>query len=88
MGVVYVLSNPAIPNMIKIGRTDRPIEQRMRELDDTGVPLPFVCVAAWEFENAPTVEKALHRAFADRRVRPSREFFWNRFEVASPFQTV
>ena len=47
----------------------------MRSLNGTGMPYPFECVAAWEFRDAPGVEATLHRAFADRRVSKSREFF-------------
>ena len=75
MGIVYVLTNPAMPGLVKIGHTTQSIEKRMRDLDDTGVPVPFECAAAWEFENAAKIEKTLHRAFADRRVRKTREFF-------------
>lgn len=78
-GIVYILSNPKMPNLVKIGTTTRSIEERLRELFGTrtsGVPVPFVCEAAWEFDkNARSAEQALHRAFADRRVHASREFF-------------
>lgn len=47
----------------------------MRGLDTTGVPLPFECFYAVEVDNAKEVEKALHEAFGDRRVRDRREFF-------------
>ena len=75
MGIVYVITNPEMPGLVKIGHTSQTIEQRLRDLDKTGVPVPFECVAAWEFEDAPGVENTLHQAFADRRVRQSREFF-------------
>lgn len=41
VGFVYVLSNKAIPEMVKIGMTDRLSENRAKELWRTGVPLPF-----------------------------------------------
>ena len=75
MGIVYVITNPEMPGLVKIGHTSQTIEQRLRDLDKTGVPVPFECVAAWEFEDAAAVEGTLHSAFADRRVRRSREFF-------------
>ena len=75
MGIVYVITNPEMPGLVKIGHTSQTIEQRLRDLDKTGVPVPFECVAAWEFEDASGVEGTLHQAFADRRVRRSREFF-------------
>lgn len=73
--VVYVLTNPAMPGLVKIGITERTIEQRLRELDQTGVPLPFECFYAAEVTNCRDVERALHEAFDDHRVRRSREFF-------------
>lgn len=40
-GFVYVLSNPTMPGLIKIGMTDRLITKRVGELQSTGVALPF-----------------------------------------------
>jgi len=40
-GSVYVLTNPAMPNMVKIGKTTRDVELRLVDLYSTGVPLPF-----------------------------------------------
>jgi len=74
MGIVYVLSNPAFDNYVKIGRTID-LEQRLKQLDNTSVPLPFRCVFAIEVDDEIAVEKLVHQAFADVRVRSSREFF-------------
>lgn len=74
MGVVYVLTNPAMPGLVKIGHTSQPVKDRMRSLNSTGVPYPYDCAAAWEFRDHVGVEKALHRAFADCRVS-EKEFF-------------
>ena len=50
--IVYVLTNPAMPGIVKIGMTDRPdVQRRMGELYSTGVPLPFDCVIAREIED-------------------------------------
>ena len=76
--IVYVLTNPAMPGIVKIGMTDRPDAQfRMSELYTTGVPLPFDCVIAREIEDrdAVEIERALHTAFGPNRINPSREFF-------------
>ena len=82
MGIVYVLSNEAMPGYIKIGVTngDSPIDvkRRMNGLDNTNLPLPFECEYAAVVPNYERVEKALHTAFGDYRVnRPNRrrEFF-------------
>ncbi len=74
MGIVYVLTNPAFDKYVKIGRTID-LEQRLRQLDNTSIPLPFRCVYAVEVEDDVKVERLLHQAFADVRVRSTREFF-------------
>jgi len=45
-GLVYVLTNPAMPRLVKIGQTTDKITSRMNELNTTGVPLPFECLFA------------------------------------------
>jgi hypothetical protein len=59
---------------VKIGRTTN-LEQRLRSLDNTSVPLPFRCVFAVEVDDENEVERLLHQAFADNRTRTTREFF-------------
>ena len=76
--IVYVLTNPAMPGIVKIGTTTRENPQvRMNELYTTGVPLPFECAIAIQTddERAEALEKALHTAFGPYRLNPSREFF-------------
>ena len=41
MSIVYILTNEAMPGLIKIGLTNATVEQRMLSLDTTSVPLPF-----------------------------------------------
>lgn len=72
--IIYILINEAMPGYVKIGRTTN-LEQRIRSLDTTSVPLPFECFYACTVKNADFVEKQLHDAFLDHRVRSSREFF-------------
>lgn len=75
-GIVYILINPAIPNLIKIGMTTaEDVKSRMAQLYTTGVPLPFECVYAARVSDHEKVEKALHTAFGPDRVNPKREFF-------------
>ena len=76
--IVYVLTNPAMPGIVKIGMTDKnDVRDRMKDLYTTGVPLHFECVIARQLEDvdAARVENALHRAFDPSRISPSREFF-------------
>lgn len=72
---VYVLSNEAMPGLVKIGFTTTSIEQRIKELDVTSVPLPFQCFYAAEIDDCKSVEKKLHVIFSDKRIRQNREFF-------------
>lgn len=76
-GIVYVLTNPAMPNLIKIGFTNHEdVKVRMAQLySNPGVPLPFECVYAAKVSSALRVEKALHVAFGPDRINPRREFF-------------
>ena len=76
LNYVYVLTNPAMPGMVKIGRTnaDDPAE-RASSLYTTGVPLPFEVEYAARVEDTAKVERVLHNAFRDARVNPKREFF-------------
>lgn len=73
--IVYVLTNEAMEGMVKIGRTTTSVEQRIRELDNTSMPLPFQCFYAAEVGNSLLVEGKLHRIFSDKRIRSNREFF-------------
>lgn len=74
--IVYVLSNEGMPNLIKIGKTQRKdLQARMTELYSTGVPFPFQCLWAGEVEDCTRIESIIHNAFRDKRVNPKREFF-------------
>lgn len=74
-GIVYILTNPAMPGLVKIGRTSRGMDARLNELYSTGVPLPFECAYAARVDDEAKVERAFHRAFDPYRVNPKREFF-------------
>ncbi len=75
-GIVYILTNPEMGDLIKIGKTAQPIKNRMKELSaHSGVPVPFVCYYACEVDDHDNVEKLLHNAFGDHRINDKREFF-------------
>lgn len=74
--IIYILSNPCMPNLVKIGKTTRKnIGDRMKQLFTTGVPLPFECEYACTVENCDEVEKQIHKGFKKYRLTESREFF-------------
>ena len=76
-GIVYVLTNPAMPGLVKIGMTSRNnIDERMKELYGTGVPVPFECKYACKVKSSDCekIEKALHTAFAPDRINANLIF--------------
>lgn len=77
-GIVYLLTNPVMPGLVKIGMTaQEDIDKRMKELYTTGVPVPFECPFACRVKKSDCakIEKALHAAFAPQRINANREFF-------------
>ena len=76
-GIVYVLTNKAMPNLVKIELTTKSeVESRMAELSRvTSVPLPFDCEYAARVSDCRRLEQALHHAFGPDRINPKREFF-------------
>lgn len=75
-GVVYLLSNPSMPGLLKIGMTARDIDSRLRELNaPTGVPTPFSLVFHVLVSDCAAAERCVHAALAAYRTRQGREFF-------------
>lgn len=84
-GIVYLLTNPVMPGLVKIGMTaQEDIDKRMKELYTTGVPVPFECQFACRVKKSDCVkiEKALHTAFEPQRINANREFFRIQVEQA------
>lgn len=73
-GIVYILSNPAMPGLVKIGKTNN-LQNRLNSLFSTGVPIPFRCVYAKRVKNYSKVESKLHNGLRSMRENPNREFF-------------
>lgn len=73
---VYLMTNPAMPDWVKVGKTNN-IPDRIRNLSDrTAVPLPFECQAALKVpaESVYNVEHSLHE-FLGFSLDSSKEFF-------------
>lgn len=78
LGYIYVMVNPSLPNLVKIGKTKRNPSDRAKELSSaTGVPTPFIVVYEKEFHNCDRAEKEVHDILTARgyRTNESREFF-------------
>lgn len=71
---VYILTNPRMTGLIKIGKTTKSPQQRMKELHSTGVPEPFELECAFIVDNCAAREKNVHRILNKYRLS-GREFF-------------
>lgn len=75
-GYVYCLSNPAMLGFLKIGFTERPIVNRLKELSSaTGVAMPFELEFCVRVRNAHDLERRLHADLHEFRVSTQKEFF-------------
>jgi hypothetical protein len=77
-GWVYVLVNPSIPGLVKIGQTSGLPACRAAELSrHTGVATPFVLVWEQAFADCVQAEHDIHAILDSRGMRhmPNREFF-------------
>lgn len=73
---IYVFSNKAMPNIVKIGYTDRTPDVRAIEVSrSTGVPIPFIVEYGFWCFNAKSLEFELHKYLDQYRVSNEREFF-------------
>ena len=74
MGWVYVVTNKALPSLVKIGFTTRnDINKRLREFDQAGLPYPYeVAYKVWVAE-PQKLEKRVHQFLTIQR--ESKEWF-------------
>jgi len=77
-GYVYILTNPSFrEDWVKIGKTID-LKARLKNLDNTSVPLPFEVFATLKTAKYNEAEKLVHRyieRFTNLRIRDNREFF-------------
>jgi hypothetical protein len=75
-GFVYILANEYMPDLYKIGCTERSPHARADELGKgTGVPVGFQVLCYAEFEDFQLAERQMHQWLSHSRVNESREFF-------------
>ena len=75
-GFIYIMSNPAFGELIKIGSTNRdPNDYRRQELDTTGVPDEFKVEYYVFASNYRALESQIHKQLYDLRPKKNREFF-------------
>lgn len=77
-GFLYILANPSMPGLVKVGRTNRKPSERAQELSgSTGVPTPFLVVYEVLVSDCNEAEKYIHTVLSNRgyRLSENREFF-------------
>ncbi|PRE27553.1 GIY-YIG nuclease family protein [Burkholderia multivorans] len=83
-GFVYVLANPVMPGIYKVGYTERSPSLRCEELSrSTSVPCEFELVCYAEYENARDREQEIHAMLCDLRLSSNREFFRGDLKIIS-----
>jgi hypothetical protein len=86
---VYILSNPSIPNALKIGFTNLTPELRAKQLSySTGVVVPFKVAWAFRCFDGNLMENEVHIALKEYRISNQREFFQVDLEEAKSIITL
>lgn len=75
LGWIYVLSQDAMPGIVKIGQSAADPVWRAQQLQTTGVPGSFYIEYKGLFEGFEALEGAVHRKLSDHRITANREFF-------------
>ncbi len=76
LGFLYVLQNPHMPGIVKIGATRQHPLTRVKELSaPTGVPGEYKLAYYRSFGDCFIAESLTHEHYALRRINESREFF-------------
>ena len=78
--------NASMPGLVKIGKTDRTVDQRRTELFTTGVPTRFEVAFKLSSDEYKRLESEIHSELGAYRVNPDREFF--RFPVAGVIEVL
>lgn len=74
--IVYILSNPSFPGVLKIGYTRKEIGIRIKDLSKaTGVPTSFKLEYMFKCYNGLQLEADIHKYLKDFRTNSYREFF-------------
>lgn len=75
-GWIYVLSTREQPDVLKIGMTQRSVEERVKEINSaTGVAIPFSARSVFLVSDARFAERKVFERLDSFRIRSDREFF-------------
>ena len=81
-GSIYILANLSMPGLVKIGMTERSVQERAAELYSTAVPTEFEIKLQCPVRDARAAEQELMRILEAHRCTEVREFFRVPLEVA------
>jgi len=73
LGSIYIITNQSLPNIIKIGYTQRTGKIRAKELSVTGLPHKYVVAYECHLENAYQFEQLIHHLLKDKN--EAKEWF-------------
>lgn len=73
---IYILSNPSMPDILKIGYTKLDPQERSNQIGrGTGIPQEFYVEWAYKCFNGEEIEREVHKYLKKQRVNTNREFF-------------
>jgi hypothetical protein len=73
---LYVMGNPSMPGIYKIGSSGNPAKRAFELSSPVGVPTPFFVVGTFHHRSAQAYEREVHKELGAHRVSERREFFW------------
>ena len=85
-GWVYIFTNKAMPDLIKLGHTTREPEARVKELLSTGLPHPFIVEYKALVDESHKTEQKAHKILKYCRENKDREFF--RCDIATGIEAI
>ena len=77
-GYIYCLENESMPGLLKIGFTERTMEERLAEANSSGTfgpPSDYTVVFAKLVMNPRHKESNMHTLLKKHRINPKKEFF-------------
>jgi tetratricopeptide (TPR) repeat protein len=72
-GFVYIMTNDSMPGIIKVGMSTKVPTERAKELEDTGLPMPYVVQYYAFFDDMQQAEKKAHNELS--KYHYNKEFF-------------
>ena len=74
---LYIITNISMPNLCKVGVTNN-LDNRLNNLNKTGVPTRFQIYESFELKNAEILEQEVLANFSDKRINKK----WSKKEWA------